>query len=296
MKTILAILTCVLSAVAVAQDQPVATTNLIMKGIYGTRTNAGPCARGTEAAVMDGLRALKGAQNDDGSWGKDGHRYLATALVLNALLNHAEAETSQEFGSAVRNAHTWLMANTPSNNAERIGTVVALSAFDAMHYGKASRDLAQREVAKVKDALAGATLKAADPWTDYLTLHLTAPEIERPAAIRRTRDYFKQWKERAADIEPTSVTGYVALCASSLGKFNEGGQPWDAFYMAFAPKTVQRQMKDGFWPCADPEERFACTALAIESMGVYYAWKPLAWPGPDKTPEKPDEEIKIEVK
>lgn len=296
MKTILAILTCIMSTVVVAQDQPAAKTNLIMKGIYTTRTNVGARVRGTEAAVMDGLRTLKGAQSEDGSWGADRHRYLATALVLNAFLNHAEAKTSQEFGSTVSKAHNWLMANAPSDNAERIAAVVALSAFDATHYGRATRDLAQREVAKVKDALAGATFDAADPWTDYATLHQTAPEISRPAAILRTRDYFKQWKERTAEIEPTSVTGYVALCAASLGKFNEGGQPWVAFNKAFAPKTVQRQMKDGFWPCADPEERFACTALAIESMGVYYAWKPFAWPGPDKTPEKPDDEIKIEVK
>ena len=245
---------------------------------------------------MDGLRALKGAQNQDGSWGTDGQRYLATALVLNALLNHAEAETLQEFGATVTKAHNWLMAKTPSNNAERIATVVVLSAFDAMHYGRATRDLAQREVARVKDGLASASFNVADPWTDYLTLHLTAPEIERPTAIRRTREYFKQWRERSVDLEPTSATGYVAMCAASLGKFNEGGQPCVAFNKAFAPKTVQRQMKDGFWPCDDPDERFACTALAIESMEVYYAWKPLAWPGPEKTPEKPDAEIKVEVK
>ncbi len=270
------------------------TLDALLKDWPGARTDAASRLRGTEAAVMDGLRALKAAQNQDGSWGAEQHRYLATALVLNALLNHGEAETSQEFGRAVAKAHTWLMAHTPSTNAERIATAVALSAYDILHFGTATRDHAQREIAKVRDALATASLAAADPWTDYLTLHLIAPEVERPPAARLTQKYSRQWKDRDIDLEPASVAGYVALCAASLGKFNGGGQTWDTFNKAFAPKTVQRQMKDGFWPCADPEERFACTALAIESMGTWYAWRP-PWPA-EKTPEKPGEDIKVDLK
>ncbi len=271
--------------VVLADDQPVANTNPTIKGLYGKRTSASQVRGSREAAVMDGLRALKSSQNEDGSWGSTERRCLATALVLTALLSHGEVESSHEFGLAVAKAHSWIMSSTPSNNAERIAMVAALSEYDVSHFGGRSRDLARREVARVKELIAGAVFRPDDPWTDYLTLHLTAPEVERPAETLRTPDYLARWKDRTADLEPTTITGYVALCASSLGKFIQGGKSWDAFNKSFVPRAVERQMKDGFWPAANQEDRFACSALAIEGMEVNYAFRKSYWPEPERQGE-----------
>lgn len=279
MKITISILACFLGTIGVAEDQYTIRTNVILKAVHGNRSHAVSRYDVVEGTVMAGLSALQTSQSEDGSWGTDGHRYLATALTLNAFLNHGEREMSPGFGSTVAKAHSWLMASVPSNNTERIASVVALSVFDALHFGGAPRELANREIAKVEEAMSGVSFSSTNIWIDYLTLHQTAPEIKCPNEIRQTWDYTKRWRDRPVEIEPDSITGYVALCSASLGKFNVGGKSWEAFNKELKQKLVQRQMKDGFWPCADPEERFACAALAIESICVYYAWKPIGWPG-----------------
>ena len=142
---------------------------------------------------MDGLRALKTSQNDDGSWGAEEYHSLATPLVLTAFLCHGESTGSEEFGTTVADAHDWIMASTVSNNAERIAMIVALSEYDLLHYNRQSRNLARCEIEKVKEAMAKVVFQADDPWTDYLALHLTAPEVERPTEINWNRDYQLQW-------------------------------------------------------------------------------------------------------
>ncbi len=64
--------------------------------------------KGSEAAVMRGLRWLRDHQNKDGSWG-DRNKGAMTGLALLCFLGHGETAESREFGYSVNNAIDWVM-------------------------------------------------------------------------------------------------------------------------------------------------------------------------------------------
>jgi hypothetical protein len=309
MKTIMAILVGIAATAAVAEDtfspDPVPITNvvkspIVMKGLYGTRssrTNAPSLSGKTEAAVMKALRMFKARQNEDGSWGAEDKRRLATPLVLTALLGHGETASSHEFGDAVARAHRYLLACTPTNDAERITGIIALSEYVALHVGSTQRDAAKAEVAKIQASLSAVRRTADDPWVDYLTFYLLPQEVPRPAWLKYTHDFPKRWSEAKVNVEPVALDEYVALRVAGLAKFRIGGKVWSEFNHQFAPKMVERQTAEGFYPCQPEANQFACTSLAVQAMQVYYAYQPryYAQPEPEQEQKPGSEEVEVKI-
>ncbi len=84
------------------------------RNIYGHRKPGAQAAArkthggiGTDEPVLRALRYLKKNQNSDGSWGKN--RVAMTSLALLAYLAHGETSESEEFGSTVQNAVTFII-------------------------------------------------------------------------------------------------------------------------------------------------------------------------------------------
>ena len=309
MKTIIIILAVLSTTAAVAQQasgtDPVPITNIsivkspiIMKGIYGARIPGGQRyanANTTDAAVLRALRMFKSTQNEDGSWGEGCKRRLATPLVLMALLGHGESSASLEFGNTVARAHEWTLAARPTNDAERIETVLALSEYVALHVGN-RRDLAAADIAKIKTCLSAVQSTTNNPWVDYATFYRLPQEVPRPDRLKYTREYPARWADAEVDIEPENIPGYLALRVAGLGKFQAGGNHWKEFNRQFAPKMIDRQTDAGFLPCKPDSERFACTALAVQAMEVYYQYRPNSWAQPvSEEEELADDDIEINI-
>ena len=305
MKTIATILAAFASTLVLAQEPSTATplpaTNvvpapLIMKGLYGTRsrTSTNPPPRTMENAVMNALRMFKSTQNEDGSWGEEEHRRLATPLVMGVFLAHGETENSLEFGDAIARAHRYVMACHPTNDAERIGAINCLTEYVAIHVGNARRDLAQTEVAKIQDLLSSVQDTAGHAWIDYLTFHRLPPEIPRPDWLKYTREFPRRWLDVQVNVAPETLDEYLALRLAGLAKFWIGGKAWGDFHRQFGPKMIERQTPEGFYPCHPAADRFVCAALAVQSMEVYYARPPQYYAIPEPEQETEDEEIRIE--
>ena len=71
MNKTISILILLVSVSVLAEENPAVKINIPINGLYVTRTSASSRVRSTEAAIMDGLRALKSSQNEDGSWRSD---------------------------------------------------------------------------------------------------------------------------------------------------------------------------------------------------------------------------------
>ena len=279
------------------QPSPFTNGSVIIRGILGTRSSAARrYGHVPEVAVLRGLRMFKRTQNEDGSWGDGDERRLATPLVLMSLLSHGESRASQEFGQSVARAHEWTLATQPATDAERTSIVIALSVYVDLHAGK-RRDLVKAEVAKIKALLSAVQNMQANPWVDLLTFHDLPQEIARPGWMKYTRDFPRRWSEREVNANPTTMDDYVALRVAGLAKFRLGGKVWTQFNREVTPTTVERQTDDGYYPCEPEADRFACTALAVQSLQVYYAYQPRYWAQPEPEPKHQiqDEEIEIDI-
>ena len=308
MKRIAAILLLLALGRALGQDQVAPQTQqatnitlikspLIFKGLYGPRSGKG--RKTTETAVLAALRMFKTTQNADGSWGAGEARRLATPLVLSAFLGHGETPASEQFGTSVARAHGFVLECNPSNDAERASAILALSEYLALHVSSRERDHAAREIEKIRGLLSSIRQTGESPWVDYLTFYLLPPEVKRPEWMKYTRDFPKRWSDALVDVEPGTLDGYLALRVAGLAKFRIGGKVWGDFNRQFAPKMVEQQTAEGFYPCQSETDQYACTALAVQTMQVYYAWQPnyYARPEPereDATVNGKDVEVRIE--
>lgn len=300
MKMITAILLLLALGRALGQDQvaplPQQATNitlikspLIFKGLYSPRSGKG--RKTTEIAVLAALRMFKTTQNADGSWGAGEARRLATSLVLSAFLGHGETPASEQFGASVARAHGFVLECSPTNDAERASAIIALSEYVTLHVSSRERDHAAREIDKIRGLLSSIRQTGESPWVDYLTFYMLPPEVERPEWMKYTRDFPKRWFNALVDVEPGTLDGYLVLRVAGLAKFRIGGKVWGDFNRQFAPKMVERQTAEGSYPCQPETDQYACTALAVKTMQVYYAWQPHynAQPEPEK-PKKPGSE------
>ena len=304
MKTILIFLVAIIISFARAQEKSssLSVTNvvkspIIMRGIIGTRsrnrTNVG--TRRTENAVMDALRMFKTTQNEDGSWGECDQRCLATPLVLMALLAHAETRESHEFGNTTARAHQYVLTSNPTNDAERISSIIALSEYVAVHVGSKHRERVKTEIAKIQAMLSAVHDTADNAWVQFLTFHHLPKEIPSPEWVKYTPEFSKWFSDVQANLSPENVEEYLALRLASLGKFCVGGKVWRDFNHQFLPKMIERQTTEGFYPCQLEAERFACTALAVQSIEVYYAWFPYYCEPPELENEKELEDLEVKI-
>ena len=306
MKRIAVILLFLVLGRALGRDQvapqPQQATNitlikspLIFKGLYGPRSGKGQ--KTTETAVLSALRMFKTTQNADGSWGAGEAPRLATPLVLSAFLGHDETPASEQFGAVVDRAHDFVLECAMTSDAERISAVIALSEYAALCVGSAEHARAAREIAKIMNLLLSIQRTDGNPWIDYLTFYLLPPEIQRPAWLKYTRDFPKRWAEAIVDVEPVTLDGYVALRVAGLAKFRIGGKAWGDFNRQFAPTMMNRQTPEGFYPCQPDDDRFACAALAVQGMQVYYTWQPNYYARPESEEEGPPGQVQdVEVK
>jgi len=104
-----------------AEISTMVKSRLVMKGLYSNRTadsrktllaqygKSGAGQAATEAAVLRGLRWLKKNQEADGSWLPV--KPAMTGLALLTYLAHGETPQSLEFGTTVRKALDWFVAN-----------------------------------------------------------------------------------------------------------------------------------------------------------------------------------------
>lgn len=238
---------------------------------------------------MNALRMFTATQNEDGSWGAEDKRRLATPLVLLCFLGNGETGASPEFGEAIVRAHKYLLAYTPSDDPEHIAGIVALSEYVGIHVAGSERNLAEAEINRIRSFLSAVQDTAKNPWIDYLTSRLIPPEIVRPAWMKYTTDLPKRWSEAKVNVEPNTLDDYLALLISGNAKFRIGGKVWEEFNWQIVPKMIERQTPEGFFPCQPETDPFACTALAVQMMQVYYAWRPQFMPMPES--EREDKNI-----
>jgi hypothetical protein len=271
------------------------TTRIVFKGLYGNRSGSttNPPPRMTENAVMDALRMFKSQQNQDGGWGTDGHARLATPLVLLCFLGHGEVSTSTEFGDVVSRAHTYLIGCRPQNDPERASGIVALSEYIGLHIGSTERERAKTENEWIGKALAAMQNTTNSPWVDYLTFHMLPPEIPRPDWMKYTYDFPKRWIDAEVNVEPKTLDEYLALRVAGIAKFRIGGNVWKDFNSQMAPKAIARQKDDASYPTHPETDRFACTALLVQMLEMYYAWQPRYMPLPE--PAQADTEIEVRI-
>lgn len=304
MKIIIVILIALGMAIARAQESlPPAdlsststVTPMVFKGLYGTRSRSdtNPPPRMTENAVIDALRMFKSQQNEDGGWGKDRHARLATPLVLLCFLGHGEVCTSTEYGGTVSRAHTYLLGCQPQNDPERVSGIVALSEFIGLHIGSTERERAKPDIEWIRKALDAIQNTTNSPWVDYLTFHMLPPEIPRPDWLKYSYDFPKRWSDVEVNVEPNTLDEYLALRVAGIAKFRMGRNQWRDFNMQMAPKAIDRQKSDGSYPCSPETDSFACTALLVQMLEVYYAWQPRYMPAPDTAQTDTEIEVRIE--
>ena len=251
-----------------------------MKGIYPTRE------RGTTNSFLRhgdprdfngshaGIISLEQSQNQDGSWGIADKRSLTTPLVLTAILGSGESLQSQDFGECVRKAQVWVMANNPTGMAERIASAVALSVFVQSQYREETRSLAQPLIEKAILLLRDLAMPTNSLWTTYLMAYGLPAEVQRSSHTTRPHDVKPLWRGLAVDFNPTTLDGYLKLCVATCLRFHAGGkEAWDNYNRELKLQMIKWQREDGFYPCADEADRFACTALALESRQLYFIFR-----------------------
>jgi hypothetical protein len=271
---------------------------LIMRGLYEGRSRSATNAPipTTAKAVEAALQAFKTSQNPDGSWGDEGNKTLSTALVLTAFLNRGETEGSREFGGHISKASAWLLESNASNNEERIALVVALSEQALMQIRTGSTNIPARTTARIQSLVSEIKPRKDDPWTTLLIRHRLPPDIERPEWAQYTRETAKEWASTEVSFEPSTVEAYLNLFLVGLAKFNQGENRWSDFNRAFAPKIIERQLPTGFYPCTPNSDKFACTALALRTMAIYYAFAPPFWTSPRQwTPTDGNQDVRVNV-
>ena len=277
MKTIIAIF-LMLAPIGLAQESAVQLrpiTNVVdsprlqeMRRIHQWQQDRHK-RRTTDAAVMDALRWFSSTQNPDGSWGEKDERGLATPLVLLAYLGRGETRASERFGEHVGRAHEWLMSATPTNDPDRIATIIALSEYTALHIPSAQRHLAKAGVAKVQQLLDSIVTTNGTPWIELLSLHLLPQEVSRPTWLQQTRVIQKNWQDANPSLTPDDLDSYLALRLATLGKQRGQQDPWHTFYREYAIELIKHQDKEGNFPCKQGEQTIACTALAVHALEVY---------------------------
>ena len=303
MKTI-TIIFLILASSVVAQDSAVQLrpiTNVVdsprlkeIRRIHQWHQNRHK-RRTTDDAVTDALRWFSATQNEDGSWGDEDERSLATPLVLLAYLGRGETRGSERFGEHVGRAHKWIMSASASNDPERIATVIALAGYTGLHVSSKERHLATAEVTKVGELLDAIVTTNSTPWVDLLTFHLLPQELERPAWLKYTTPFEKKWQDVKPSIVPGNLDSYLALRLAALGKFRNGGDIWQKFNREYAISLLKHQQKSGSFPCEPESDAFSCTALAVHSLEVYYIMQPQFWvPIEPDTADDEDIEINIE--
>jgi hypothetical protein len=307
MKTLVIMIVGLSMLCATAQEAKPATVSnatgkVLMRGIYpgrsqSARTDRGERKKWTTDCVAEALRAFKRTQNDDGSWGTPEFRQLATPLVLMAFLGRAETKESEEFGNVVAKAHEWTLQSSPTTHEERIVVLLGLAESVVVHTKAGNDAVAEREVVAIQRMVDAVTPMQGDPWTDLLRLHRLPAGIKRPEWLAYTPEEMRQWESVQVNYEPVNVDKYLSLRLVGLVRFMHGGETWNVFNKAFVPQMIERQDAAGFYPCVPDGARFACTALAVQSMVVYYAYQPQFWTGPAKPRAKAtDADVKVEMK
>jgi len=251
-----------------------------MRGIYPARE------RGTTnsflrhgdswgfSGIHAGIIALKKSQNRDGSWGSADKTSLTTPLVLTAILGNGESVRSQDFGECVRKAQAWVMANNPTGMAERIASAVALSVAVQSQYSEETRSLAQPLIDKAIVLLRDLALPTNSLWTTYLMAYGLPSEVQRSSHATRPRDIKPLWRGLEVDFNPTMLDGYLKLYVATCLRFHTGGKDaWANYSRELTPQMVKWQREDGFFPCVDEADRYACTALALESRQLYFIFR-----------------------
>lgn len=246
----------------------------------------------TEDAVQDALRVFSRDQNEAGSWGTPSAQLLATPLVFMAYMGSAETERSEKYGSTVSKARKWLLEANPTRHEERIAIILALTENALLI--KLPDDAATSDHAKINQLLGDIVPREDDPWTDLLTMHRLPPSIPRPSWAQPTKELKAKWEAVEVNLAPISPLGYLELRLAGLARFQKGGKTWTEFNNQVMPALIARQ-EDGYFPSEPKEDKYACTALAIYNMQVFYAYLPPFWQVMTETQEK-DEDIRIDVR
>lgn len=100
--------------------------------------------KGSEEAVMRGLRWLMKVQNADGSWGAGSKPYIAamTGFSVLSFLGHGETPVSAEFGATVQKALDFLVSNGAKNQG-RLSLEASITQHGSYAHGIATYALGE---------------------------------------------------------------------------------------------------------------------------------------------------------
>lgn len=264
-----------------AEDGSPARTNLILKGIFGTRTSISSTAGGREAVVMRALKGLIKAQNTDGSWGEKDSMQLSTALALCAILRHGywHYRDVRGFDSVVKPAHQWLLESMPKTDAERVATAIALSDHITFHYNwhyrkggenKNNPTIPPEQVGKLRECLGAISPQCGELWKDWLYISRLPEQIDRRPALKTYLVTLAKYQDNEFDALPSSLDHYLLIYLSTLARFNKGGKMWEAWNKQFKPSMAKLQESDGLFPCTPVNDRIAATGLSVMSLTIFY--------------------------
>lgn len=267
-------------------------SNIFMQGLYRSNSSASPLPRIPENAVQDAFRAFSNDQNEDGSWGTPSSQLLATPLVFMAYLGSAETEKSEKYGSTVSRARKWILGASPTSHEERIATILALTEYVLLT--KLPDDTATIDHERIRKLLGAVSPRENDPWTDLISRHRLPPSIPRPSWAQPTKELKAKWETAELNLAPASPLDYLELRLAGLARFQRGGKSWTDFNNQAMPALIARQA-NGYFQSGSEDDKYACTAFAIQNMQVFYAFQPPFWQGIPATQDK-DEEIIIDIK
>lgn len=270
---------------------PVAT-----KGLYGKQSESAQ-HNDTDPAVMRALRYLQKTQNQDGSWGGTTDRDLATPLVLLSFLGRGETPNSKEFSNTITTAHTWLLNATPADEASRLATIVAISAYCDLCYASSQAEQKTAEITKLQTVLDQVSPTNGGLWIDLAAFSHIPENLPKHAWGKSQKETQAKYMNTATNLSPLTVEEYLTTYLTACAMFHQGGERWHEFNRRVTPELMKRQESDGSFPISNGQSRFIVTALATLRLELRSQYEPHISARPQPKERKTnDKEIRVDVK
>jgi len=249
---------------------------IVTKDLYRDRMKAGDeDLRTADMAVLSALRFFKRTQNADGSWGAVEERHLATPLVFMSFLRRGETSASAEFGVTVTRTRTWLLKATPTELADRIATVIALSDYCDLSYPNADIEMKADEVKKMTillDQMATNEVNESNAWVDFAVFNTFSGDHSKPTWMRCSKQVKRKYVDTTVNLSPSIVSEYLTGYLVARASFMHGVEVWHKFNIMSLPKLLKQQESSGAFPTKTDQTRYVVTALATLRLEIYHQY------------------------
>ncbi|MBU4459367.1 MAG: hypothetical protein KJ579_02270 [Verrucomicrobia bacterium] len=210
-----------------------------------------------KTANVRGLDYLASQQRGDGSWGgREGDTH-ETALALLAFLNFGETPgTSVAYGPCIERALEWLTRQTPTEDADRVSLVHALTVANALFrrpgvVAAVMRNRERIDPARLNEPTATLFRITAVPGSSTGCHSITNASMLRAAGSGHGS---------------TSVRLYL----ESMAAFIEGGDVWQKYNREVLEPLLRTQVTDGSFPSPDIRSPVESTASVLMRQSLYY--------------------------